>query len=260
MKTLIRQQRLYEQVYYEHESQFLSIVKSELPKILPRFSILDFSPFIISDEGSRRRPDLAFIARNYEMWAVVEVELENHSLNHHVIPQIQTFAKGHYDESHADLIHRKDPTLNLGNLRNLTTFYPPIVSVVVNSSSVLDDGWDVLESEYSARLTFFETFRSPDGDVVFSLSGYMPTPRPRSIIGLKKHKMLNALVCNRTHEFSAAIGEEIVLYWRERSYTWEVLRTQDTVVLLPPGGFTVRPDRNYEADRISDRTYQLREL
>ena len=179
MTLMIRQDRTYEQVYYEQESHFLGIVKTELSKLLPGFSILDFSPFIIGDEGSRRRPDLALVHRSYDMWAIVEVEVENHSLDHHVVPQVRTFATGRYDESHAELLHRRDSTLSLEKLRNLTLYQPPVVSVVVNSRLMLDKGWGALESDYSARLTFLESFRSEDGDVIVSISGYLPTPRPR---------------------------------------------------------------------------------
>ena len=260
MTLLIRQYRTYEQVYYDHESHFSAIVKTELAKILPGFSILDFSPLIIGDEGARRRPDLALVDRNYEMWAVVEVELEKHSLEHHVIPQVGTFATGRYDRSHATLLHQKDLTLNLENLCNLTTYLPPVVSVVVNSRSVLEDGWDVLESDYSARLTFLESFRAEDGDVVFSISGYLPTAQPNRIIKLKKHKMMNALVCTQPRDIPAAIVDKIRMYKGKRPHTWSVLRTLDTVVFLAPGGFTVRADRNYEVLRIGEGIYRLHEL
>lgn len=260
MTLLIRQRRMYEQVYYEYESHFSAIVKTELGKILPRFSILDFSPFIIGDEGSRRRPDLALVDRNYEMWAVVEVELDKHSLEHHVVPQVRTFTTGRYDESHATLLHQKDLTLNLEHLRNLTTYTPPVVSVIVNSRSVLEDGWDVLESDHSARLTFLESFRSEDGDVVVAISGYLPAPQPRRIIKLKKQKMMNALVCAQPMDIPVEIADEMRLYWRERPYTWQVLRTMDTVIFLAPGGFTVREDRNYEVRGMGEGKYQLHEL
>ena len=260
MTLLIRQDRTYEQVYYEQESHFLGIVKTELSKVLPGFSILDFSPFIIGDEGSRRRPDLALVHRNYEMWAVVEVELEKHSLDHHVVPQVQTFATGRYDESHATMLNRRDSTLNLEKLSNLTAYSPPVVSVVVNSRLVLDDGWGILESDYAAQLTFLESFRSEDGDVIVSISGYLPAPRPSRVISLRKHKMMNALICTRPADVPAAIVDEMRMYWRERPYTWPVGRTKDTVLFLPPGGFTVRGDRNYEVVRMDEGSFELREL
>ena len=260
MTLLIRQRRKYEQVYYEYESHFSVIVKTELTKILPQFSILEFSPFVIGDEGVRRKPDFACIHRSYQMWAVVEVELDSHSLVHHVLPQVQAFTTGRYDMSHANLLYNKDPSLNLESLRNLITYVPPVVFVIVNSRSVLEEGWGVLESDYSTRLTFLESFRSEDGDVVFSLSGYIPAPRPREIIKLKKHQMLNALVCTQPMHVPAAIPETIRMYWRDRPHNWPVLRTIDTVLFFAPGGFTVRADRNYEVRRIGESTYHLHEL
>ena len=260
MTWLIRQRRIYEQVYYEYENEFNRIAKTQLAKVLPAFSIVDFSPFVIGDEGVRRKPDLALIDRSYAMWAVVEVELESHSLEHHVLPQIQAFTTGRYDFKHANLIHRKDPKLNLESLRNLITYVPPVVVVVVNARSVLENGWSVLESDHSAHLTFLESFRSKDDDLVFLLSGYIPSPQPSQIIGLKKHKMLNALVCAQPRNVPASIQDEIRMYWRKRPHTWPVRRTKDTVLFLPPRGITVREDRNYEARRIGESEYHLQEL
>lgn len=260
MTLLIRQDRTYEQVYYEQELHFCGIVKTELAKLLSGFSILDFSPFIIGDEGIRRRPDLALVHRDYDMWAIVEVELENHSLHHHVVPQVQTFVTGRYDESHAELLHLRDSTLSLEKLRNLTVYQPPVVSVVVNSRLALDKGWGVLESDYSARLTFLESFRSEDGDVIVSVSGYLPAPPPSRVISLRKHKMMNALVSTRPPDVPATIVDELQMYWRGRPYKWPVLRTADTVVFLPPSGFTVRGDRNYEVVRTEQGQFELREL
>ena len=260
MTWLIRQHRTYEQVYYQYESEFTSIVKTQLAKFLPAFSIVDFSPFVIGDGGVRRKPDLALIDRNYAMWAVVEVELDSHPLEHHVLPQVQAFVTGRYGVSHANLIYEKDSGLNLGSLRNLIAYVPPEVLVVVNSRSVLENGWSVLESDHSAHLTFIESFRSQDDDVVFSLSGYIPSPQSSQIISLKKHMMLNALVCAQPMDVPAVIPDEIRLYWRDRPYTWPVLRTKDTVLFLAPRGITVRADRNYEVRQIGEGEFHLQEL
>lgn len=260
MTLIVRQKRIYEQIYYEHEPHFSDIAKTELAKVLPGFSILDFSPFIVGDEGARRRPDLALIDRNYRMWAVVEVELEQHSLENHVLPQVRTFATGRYDASHAELLHSKDPTLNLEKLRNLTTYVSPMVSVVVNSRSVLENGWAVLESEYSARLTFLESFRSDNMDVIVLISGYLPTPPPYRIIKLKKTAMLNALICTQPEDVPADIARDMWMYWDQRPRRWQVARAKDHVMFFPTDGFTVRADRNYEVFRISEGKYQLREL
>jgi len=257
---LIRQQRTYEQVFYDNESHFTVIVKTELGKVLPGFAIVDFSPFVIGDEGSRRRPDLAFVARNYSMWVVVEVELDKHPLDLHVVPQIQAFTSGRYSESHAALLYDKDPTLDLERLCDLTNHVPPVVSVVVNSRSVLGNGWGVVESEHSAKLTFLESFRADDGDVIVSISGYLPAPESRRIARLRKQQMMNALLCSRPADIPEAIGDVIRLYWGDRPHFWQIIRTKDSVILQAPGGFTVRSDRNYEVIQTDEGRFRLQEL
>ena len=260
MTLLVRQNRVYEQVYYDQEWHFRSIAKKELAKILPHFAILDFSPFVLGEEGIRRRPDLALVDKNYGMWVVVEVELESHSLEHHVVPQIRTFATGRYDDSHARSIHEKDATLNLGHLSNLISYSPPVIVVVVNSRTVLQKGWALLEADHSAQLTYVEVFRADDGDVVVAISGYLPTRPSKSIMRLKKHRMMNALVCDQPMNMPATIGEEMRIYVGDRLYKWAVLRTEDAMVLLAPSGFTIRPDRNFEICEVEEGKYWLRQL
>ena len=257
MTVLKRLGRIYEQVSYNLEADFSNVVKAELSEMLPAFSVLDFSPYIIGEEGSRRRPDLAIVHKDCSMWLVVEVELDWHPLESHVIPQVRTFATGNYDRSHADLLHRKDPTLDIDKLRNLTTYHSPTISVVVNSRSVLENGWHALELDYSAQLTFIESFRARNGDVIFSVSGYLPTPPPAGIIKFKKQEMLNALICTRPGDFPADVIDEIEMYWGDHLRKWPVLRTMDAVLLLSPGGFTFRGDRNYEVRKNDSQKYEL---
>ena len=260
MTRLIRRDRIYEQVFYDDELHYTSIAKLELAKVLPDFSILDFSPYILGDQGSRRRPDLAFVHRNYKMWVVVEIELEKHSLVHHVLPQVRAFVSGRYDSSHAALLYQKDTTLELSALKNLLDYVPPKVAVVVNSRSVLKYGWSDIEKDHSAHLTFLESFRSEDDDIVVSISGYLPTPVPDRVFRLKKMNMMNALICTQPDNVPAGIVDEIQMFSDQRPYTWSVIRAKDNILFIAPGGFTVRSDRNYEVRRIGEDRFQLHEL
>lgn len=260
MTRLIRRDRIYEQVFYEDELHFTSIVKLELSKVLPDFSIIDFSPYILGDQGSRRRPDLALVHRNYKMWVVVEIELEKHSLVHHVLPQVQTFVSGRYDSSHAESLYQKDSTLDLSALKNLIFYVPPKVVVVVNSRTVLKNGWSAVEKKHSAHLTFLESYRSEADDVIVSISGYLPTPVSNRVFRLKKMNLMNALVYTQPEKVPASIQDEIQMFSDQRPYNWKIVRAMDNILFVAPGGFTVRSDRNYEVRRIGEGRFQLREL
>lgn len=257
---LIRQRRTYRQVYYGREAQFSRILQVELPKLLPEFSLVPFSPYIQGDEGSRRRPDMALVARNYSTWIVVEVELESHSLAHHVIPQVRAFASGRYERSHAVMLHDKDPTLDLDSLVRLVEHYPPAVAVIVNSRSVLQDGWDQIETDYSARLMFLESFRSEDGDVIVAVSGYTPTVRTKRLMHLRPQRLINALICSDPSSVPADAADAIELTWEDQVFLWQIIRTKDAVLFFPPGRFDVRWDRNYEIIHTTSVGYQIRQM
>ena len=153
-----------------------------------------------------------------------------------------------------------NPSLDLSKLCDLVAYVKPEVAVLVNSKSVLQDGWGVIELDHSARLMFLESYRSHDGDVIFGLSGFRPAPSAELLAKAKKDKWLNALVCKRTSDIPPTPDGQIRIYEGERPDLWRVIRTADTVMLLPPGGLTVRGDRNYEIVKTDDGKYQLQIL
>jgi hypothetical protein len=149
--------------------------------------------------------------------------------------------------------------LDLTALKNLLFYVPPKVVVVVNSRTVLKNGWSAVETEYSAHLTFLESFRSEADDIIVSISGYLPTPVSNRVFRLKKMNMMNALVCTQPENVPASIQDEMQMFSDQRPYYWKVVRAMDNILFLPPGGFTVRSDRNYEVRRIGEDRFQLRE-
>lgn len=104
MSLLIRNHMVYEPILYDNEAHFEEIAKKQFAETFDQFLVVDFKPLVLGDQGIRRRPDIALVHRQYQMWIVVEVELEHHSLDHHVFPQMQVLASGAYDDSHADYL------------------------------------------------------------------------------------------------------------------------------------------------------------
>ncbi len=251
---------IYEQIFYDDEAHFENVAKKQLKETLKDFMVVDFKPLVLSDQGIRRRPDLAIIDRRYRMWVVVEVELEHHSLDHHVLPQMQVLASGTYDITHADYLAQASPGIDRAKARELITYVPPEVMTLVNSRSVLDKGWGVLESDLQVRLTFLEIFRSETGDSIFRLSGFTPQIKPEHISGAKAHPMMNALVCRRPNAIPVAAGTTIWMSFDGRPIRWQVIKTADTAVLMPRPSVTLRRDRNYEIVRAEDGRLVLQTL
>ncbi len=258
MSILIRNHIAYEQVFYDNEAHYEDIAKKQLAETLEAFLVLDFKALVLGEEGIRRRPDLALIDRRYRMWVVVEVELEHHSLDHHVLPQMTALASGSYDITHADYLVQTCTDIEPERIKDLITYVPPQIMTLVNSRTVLDKGWGILETELQVRLTFLEVYRSSTGDAIFSLSGYTPHIRPDRLAGAKKHRMLNALVCAKPNVIPVSAEGTIRMYFEGRPIHWQVVKTADSAVLIPRPSLTLRSDRNYEILRTENGRLVLR--
>lgn len=258
MSVLIRNHLVYERVFYGNEAHFEDIAKKLFAEIFEKFLVIDFKPLVVGDQGIRRRPDIALVHRHYRMWVVVEVELEHHSLNQHVFPQMEALATGAYDDTHADKLAQACSEIDSERMRDLIAFEPPQIMTLVNSRSVLDKGWEVLESDLRVNLTFLEVYRAETGDSIFNLSGYIPQIRPERIVGAKKHRFMNALVCSKPNAIPGAHGASIRMYYDGKPYFWKVLKTVDSAVLMPNPTLSLRKDRNYEILRADGGNLVLR--
>lgn len=88
----------YEQVEPStfYETEFEDRISLHAPSVYPHYFVVPFKkPLITTDPLSSSAvgtggvvPDLAFIARDYKEWWVVEVEMSYHSFAGHIRPQI----------------------------------------------------------------------------------------------------------------------------------------------------------------------------
>jgi hypothetical protein len=255
--VLLRDGRVYEKVYYTTERQFELVAAAQLSTAFPEFSVIEFKPIVIGEEGERGRPDLAIVDRAYRSWAVVEVELSRHSLSHHVRPQLETIVRCNYRQEHADYAVSVAPHLDPEQLRNLIVSVPPEFMIVVDCQSVLQKGWLDLERDLGVHLTHLEVYRASNNDSVFVISGYLPEIRPRHVATLRKHEMLNALSCKSLDALPTGGLSGFPAYSGERILQWRVTKTADSAVLLPPGGVTIHPGRKYELLRGENGRFRI---
>src|SRR4051794_22105245 len=87
-----------------YERDFESLVVDRAASLFPDWLTVPFRETVIDDSQVGKRPDLALIDKDYRSWWVVEVELAHHSLNDHVLPQVQVFKQGRYGRRHADAL------------------------------------------------------------------------------------------------------------------------------------------------------------
>ena len=118
-----------------------------------------------------KRPDLALIDPRYRKWCVVEVELAHHDIYTHVLPQIDVFCSGKYDDGHALYLAKQDLSLDLARLTQMMAGLPPDVMVVVDRP---DTSWRRHLRALGALLGIVEPFRGPNDEIMFRINGDQP--------------------------------------------------------------------------------------
>ena len=100
-KIFIRQDSYLDNIdrYIGNEYDFENLVQNNLPTILglPNSEVFKFKLNLISTFGSGVMADLMLIKNDYSGFSVIEVEIENHSLRRHVIPQILKLREINYE-------------------------------------------------------------------------------------------------------------------------------------------------------------------
>lgn len=234
MRILARKNRRYMQHFYRKEDEFEAIAQSALQRILSEFWVLGFKPKVLGDEGIPRRPDLVLIDKRYRMWTIVEVELSNHSLDHHVYPQMQALATGNYKEEHAMWLVNRNDFLDKAQMIRMVQHKSPSVMVLVNSTDV-SHKWSQLK-HLCVELAYLETFRNVEtGDDIFSYSGYEPKIEPRIVAKAKHNNTLrNTLFCKQIADQKLRQDGEVQMCFNQTILDVRIIPMKNDECLLQP--------------------------
>tara|TARA_A100001015_G_C14986511_1_gene711781 strand:+ start:910 stop:1716 length:807 start_codon:yes stop_codon:yes gene_type:complete len=125
--------------YAGDEKMFENIVKRFLPSILNKHesSVLNFKLIMYSETGGGVAADLILIDKNYAGYAVIEVELDEHSLDRHVFPQITKLANCNYFRNKERIFthlnkHNKNFSLNKNSFFKMVKNHLPDFYVISN--------------------------------------------------------------------------------------------------------------------------------
>lgn len=138
------------------EREFERLVEQESHLLFPRYELLLFRRTVESEYG-RGKADYALIHKEYKEWWVVEVELAHHSLQRHVIPQVQILATARFGPEEAQHLAGQSGSLNQARLAEMMLGAQPKVLVVVNEDR---EEWREALARFDVRLLVAEVFRS----------------------------------------------------------------------------------------------------
>lgn len=122
-----------------YESQVTSLVEKNLSAIFPHHIGAQLEPFIKTAAGNVK-PDIVLVRKDFNGWALVEVEVDTHSFGSHILPQLTKLRYAVSDSNlvnalHSELKKRKqvvedDFTKLLSALEK-----PPSVYLLIHGSS-----------------------------------------------------------------------------------------------------------------------------
>lgn len=216
------------------ERDFERVVIEHAEQLFPGWLCAEFRETIEGDDGTRKQPDLALVDRECRRWWVVEVELAHHDLYGHVLPQVDAFRTGRYEDAHAAALATALPQLSMERLTLMMRGVPPNVLVLVDSPSTL---WRQPLREHGVYLGVVEPFRDEANQLILRLNGDQPELPGEVLSRCSRSPSLRRLW--RLHSPAAlaeAADEPLLIEYEGVVSEWHVVRLADAIMIKPGRG------------------------
>ena len=218
--------------------------------LFPEYVALPFRVRVESDHDVKI-PDLALVDKQYRHWWVVEVEMAHHSLQHHVLPQIETFASGTYGREHAEHLAKQSTAIDLDRAYDLVRGELPRVLVVVNQNT---PSWIEPIHRLNGLLSVVEVFRSSRNHHVMRVNGDRPPSNPTNKLSKCR---LDPLVPRLLQVDSPAAlgltdGEIVSILFKDGYTEWQRMGVSNQVWLNPIHRNPLKRGCEYSIVRSSD--------
>ncbi|MFA5401121.1 MAG: hypothetical protein WC169_05490 [Dehalococcoidia bacterium] len=229
---------LFNDVWYEaisssslYEDEFEQIVLGRAHILYPGYFAVPFKKLVQSDTDSTI-PDMALIDLQYRIWWIIEVEMAHHSLQQHIIPQVQTLSKAKYGEEEADFLAAKNTLLDRHRLLDMVKGVQPRVLIIVNSSI---PGWKEALSKYDALLQIVEVFRSETNHHIVRVNGENPTTVEENLVSIchADRNMPRLLVVSSPAGLDISAGQKCEIEYEGGITEWERIDAKTSVWLSP---------------------------
>ncbi len=231
------------------EGEFEALLMQRGPDLFPGWEFVPFKIDVHDDFGCKRA-DFALVDRQYRAWVVVEVEMAHHSLDGHVLPQVEVLAAGRYGPEHATYLCNKQSSLDRTAMLEMVRGAPPQVLVIVNLPT---PSWVVPLRQRGAKLAVVEVFRSDLADHALRLNGDQPRLPVDVLSRCHRIELLQRLLQVDT---PVALGGnhgdrfEIIIDGLES--TWARVDLADRICLSPLAGNPIAGARSVDLIRMPD--------
>lgn len=252
MPRILVEETWYEQVEPSTLSElvFQDRISLHAPLIYPHYYVIPFNKTLTapSESNSREyyhdrespdgdeltgdsnvlkvRADLAFVAKDYSEWSVVEVEMGYHSFNGHVKPQIETLLRASYGRDEAEYLCSKVEGLDVGKMYHMIQYMPMSFLIILNQNK---PEWSKWLSERRIKIITFELFRSKENKEIFLVDGTYTSNVLYKVSDCEFHPTIPRLLGIRSPESYFPQGSHIDLVFNNCLTSWEVIHSQSSV-------------------------------
>lgn len=119
------------------EADFERLLVRLLPRVFDGYYVRSWKPLIRDWMGRGARPDLVLVSKQFDEWAVIEVELASHSTTTHVEPQLESLSMGVYDASLVPSLVEAVPEVGVDGWRRLLYRQPGLLCIADDESADL---------------------------------------------------------------------------------------------------------------------------
>jgi len=236
-----------------YEADIEKAFSEHAPWIFPQFVTAPFKSRIKYGLASQQ-PDLVMVNRNFNSWIVVEVEKVEHSLDGHVLPQVESFQLGDYSNKNARAILDAWPLgesekPKLKQMEHLVTSVRPKVCVVADAAN---DAWKYALSIHRALFIWIRLFRSKDGMSIVQLEGDTQEFDLASVVSkCMPSREMPTLWIVSDDAFLESL-DVVEIEFQQRAIRWDVIRTAGRVYLMPEQQIRVGDFANVAFNIVDD--------
>jgi hypothetical protein len=221
------------------EAEYERVLAAHADILYPDFHFVPFKVRVESSSGAKKA-DYVLIDKEYRRWWVVEVELAHHSLDNHVLPQVEVLSNGTYGKEHALHLASQSPELDLAMLEDMMLGGQPGVLVIVNADS---EEWRRYLSFYGVDMAVIEIFRSANLDYAFEAQGARPIVEQDLVTICRRDPLLRRLfLVQAPAALGIAAEERMTVEFNGATTDWRRIDSADKVWLAPVGPSPVPPD------------------
>lgn len=229
-------------ISYYSEKEFELRILNQASSLFKNYYVIPFNQLIskIGDPNKTCRPDLAFIKKDYSCWYFIEVELEEHRLQH-VLDQVSIMNDAQFNGFEVtqyilkkEYYIAEEPSFNFDNdkLRVLVDEVKPEVLVIVDETKTQ---WEDDLHKLGVKLCVIQVYKNGTGEELLRIKGQYPRiftetihcrfadfPKPFGI------EIINHLEIFEGKE----IKDEIFIDYNGKLTKWTVLRLKKSSCIL----------------------------